>query len=320
MPKIAPDLFDQIVWPLTETSGPYRNVGMLSPNDVSTDLTVVNAVQRTGTGLFGENCPQFPATSNFPTGSNTSRNYAAGAKNIIITPPITLSCWVYLRAYTTTAAQNIVGKEYRDSDLTSSWATPFYAIGIDMFTSNGGGDWGVNVATSASTRVIQTVTDFPIPLNTWSHVGVTHDGTVIRAFLNGCQCIYYSGATQLNSTAAGTISYTDGSTGFGYWKVGAITATGSTTKQEPMALIQDVRIANIARPLSYFKKVYQAGALPTSQGFVTAQYYKLRAYDLACSTPTPVVWVDTQISLVNAPAFPCGGPYTAPEVLDTWYT
>lgn len=319
MPRLTPDIFDQLVWPLTETSGPYRNVGQTSPNDSSTDLTVTNTVIRTGTGLFDGYCAQFPSTSNFPVGSSATRNYAAGAKNILIAPPITVSCWVYLRNYTTAQVQNIVGKEYRDSDLTSSWATPFYAISIDVLTSNGGGDWFISVATSASTRVTQTITDYPIPQGVWSHIGVTHDGTAIRAFLNGCQCVYYSGSTQLDSTASGTISYSDGSNGFGHWKVGAITNTGSTTKQEPIALIQDVRVANVARPLSYFKRVYAAGALPTNQGFASAQYYKLRAYDTSCVTPTAVVWVDTQVSLANAPPFPCSGPYTSPEVLDTWY-
>ncbi len=319
MPRIVPDLFDQIVWPLTETSGAYRNVGVLSPNDTTTDLTVTNTITRTGNGIFG-NCPQFPATSNFPSGSNSTRNYAAGAKTITIAPPLTLSCWVYLRQFTTAAAQNIIGKEFRDSSITSSWTTPFYAISIDVLTSNGGGDWFITVANTVSTRATLSITDFPIPLGVWSHIGMTHDGSAIRAYLNGCQCIYYSGATQLNSTASSTIVYTDGSNGFGNWKIGAITHTGSANKEEPMANIQDVRIANIARPLSYFKHIYNVGVLPLRSGELTSgQFFKLRAYDTSCPTPTPVTWVDTQVSLANAPAFPCTGPYTTPEVLDTWY-
>lgn len=319
MPRTAPDIFDQIVWPLTETSGPYRNVGQFLPNNSLTDLTVTNTVIRTGSGVFG-NCIQLPSTSNFPTGSSATRNYVAGAQTYNPSPPLTISCWIYLRSYTTSNNSTFIGKEYRDSGITSSWATPFQAINITTLTSNGGGDWMVQVATSASTNVALTVTDFVIPFGVWSHIGITHDGTAIRAYLNGCQCIYYSGATQLNSTAASTISYTDGTNGFGFWRIGAITATGSSNKEEPSANIQDVRIANVARPLSYFKRVYSAGALPIPAGqSANAQYYKLRAYDLSCSTPTPVVWVDTQISLANAPTFPCSGPYSAVEVLDTWF-
>lgn len=319
MPRIAPDIFDQIIWPLTESSGPYRNVGQLLPNNSSTDLTVSNSVVRTGTGVFDGYCVQLPATSNFPVGSSATRNYAAGAKDILISPPITLSFWLNLRSYDTSNTQQLVGKEYRDSSITSSFTTPFHAINIAALTTNSGGDWGGFIATSSSTQVGFTVTDFPIPLGVWSHIGITYDGSFIRLYLNGCQMVYYSGGTQLNTVSASALSYTDGVNGYGYWKVGAITATGSPNKQEGRANIQDIRIANIARPLSYFKKVYSAGALPTTQGFASAQYYKLRAYDTSCVTPTPVVWVDTQISLANAPPFPCSGPYTSPEVLDTWF-
>jgi hypothetical protein len=320
MPRIAPDTNDQIVWPLTETSGAYRNVGVLAPNDPSTDLTITGSVIRTGSALFTDNSLWIPGTSDFPACSAATRNYAAGAKNILITPPITLSFWLHLRSYNTSNTQQLVGKEYRDSEITSSFTTPFHTINIATLTSNGGGDWGGFIAVNSSTQVGFTVTDFPIPLGMWSHVGITYDGTSIRLYLNGCQMIYYSGATQLNTVAAASLSYTDGSNGFGFWKIGAITATGSANKQEGNANIQDVRIANVARPLSYFKRIFEAGALPLrAGGFTSAQYFKLRAYDTSCVTPTQVVWVDTEVSLANAPPFPCSGPYTSPEVLDTWY-
>ena len=95
--------------------------------------------------------------------------------------------------------------------------------------------------------------------------------------------------------------------------------TSSATKEEANYSIQDIRIANVVRPLSYFKEIYTVGVLPLNLSPLI-RYYKLRAYDTSCTTPTAVVWVDTQISLTNAPAFPCIGPYTAPEVLETWYT
>jgi hypothetical protein len=320
MPRIAPDLYDQIVWPLTETSGVYRNVGQISPNNSITDLSITNAVIRTGSGLFTGNSLLIPGTTDVPTGSLATRNYVAGAKTVNIAPPITLSFWVYMRSYNTVNNGGLVVKEYRDSDITSAWTTPFVAIGVYLLTTNSGGDWEILIAANATTNITLIVTDFPIPLGVWSHIGITHNGTAIRAYLNGCQCIYYSGATQLNSTAASTLSYTDATNGFGFWRIGAITHTGSANKEEANVNIQDIRIANIARPLSYFKNVYAAGALPLRAGTsVSAQYYKLRAYDTSCVTPTAVVWVDTQISLANAPAFPCSGPYTTPEVLETWY-
>ncbi len=319
MPRILPDANDQIVWLLNEQTGNYHNTGSLVPNDPSTDLIITNTITRPGCGLFGGNCVVVPGTSNIPAGSSATRNYAAGARTITFNPPFTLSAWINLRSYTTANNTEFIGKEYRDSTITTSWAAPFYAVVMGTVTSNGGGDWFGQIAINSSSNVSFVVTDFPIPLGTWSHIGMTYDGSNLRMYLNGCQCIS-SGNPTVNTVAASSISYTDGTNGFGFWKVGAITATGSGNKEEPNISIQDVRIAKVARPLSYFQRIYQNGILPLLPGtYANQQYYKLRAYDLSCNPPRYVVWVDTQISLANAPAFPCSGPYSQPEVLETWF-
>jgi len=321
MTRINPDANDQLVWLLNETSGAYRNTGVLSPNNAATDLSITNTMIRTGAGLFGGNCPQVPGTSNFPTGSSATRNTIGGANAITVAPPLTVSCWVNLRSYTTAQNQTIFAKEYRNPSISgNTWLTPFNCFMIGVGTGNGGGDWFVSHAQNTSTQVIFTVTDFPIPQGVWSHIGFTHDGSAVRVYLNGCQMIYYSGATQLNTVATVGLSYTDGTNGFGPWRVGAITSTGSANKEEGNVQVQDARVASIVRPLSYFQAVYAAGVLPTIPGRTAAnQYFKLRAYDTSCVTPTAVTWVDTQVSLANAPVFPCSGPYTNPEVLDTWF-
>lgn len=321
MPRFTPDLHDQIVWLLNETSGNYQNAGQFQPGGSLTNLATNNSnMIRTGTGVFTTNCIQVPGTSNFPAGSSATRNYISGANTVTIAAPISVSCWVNLRSYTSSNNTHFIAKEYRDPSISgNSWVAPFQAINISTLTSNGGGDWSAAIATSSSTSVGFTVTDFPIPLGIWSHIGMTYDGANIRAYLNGCQCIL-NGNPTLNTQGAAALSYTDGTNGFGPWRIGAITSTGSGNKEECNAQVQDVRIANVARPLSYFQKIYSNGALPLLTGtYVSIQYFKLRAYDLSCSTPTAVVWVDTQVSLANAPAFPCSGPYSTPEVLDTWY-
>ncbi len=320
MARILPDKNDQIVWLLNEQTGNYHNTGQLLPGDPSTDLAITNTINRSGCGITSSNCILIPGTSNIPSGSSTTRNYASGANNILINPPISISCWVNLRSYTTNNNTTFIGKEYRNPSLTgNTWTVPWHAINISTFTTNGGGDWGCSLGVSSSANVSFIVTDFPIPLGTWSHIGATYDGTNIRMYLNGCQCIS-SGNPTISTVAASALSYTDGTNGYGPWRVGAITATGSTNKEEPNAQIQDVRIASVVRPLTYFQRIFQAGVLPASHGGIASQqYFKLRAYDLSCSTPTYVVWVDTQVSLANAPAFPCIGPYSQPEVLETWF-
>jgi hypothetical protein len=322
MGRVTPDGYDIIVWRLDETSGAYRNTGTQSPNSSTTDLTVQNSVDRNGNGLFGDPCANFPGVGNFPTGSSATRNSAFGANTINPAYPITVSAWVNVRSYSTTFTSTLVGKQYRDTGITNTWSTPFHALGISLTTANSGLSWFVSCATSSSTRLIYQIDDFPIPLQQWCHVGLTYDGYTLKAFLNGCQCITVTSGTINAGLASGgsgvPISYTDGTNGFGPWVIGALTATGSSNKEEAPYQIQDVRIASIARPLSYFQQIYKFGQLPISLVDAT-QYYKLRVFDTSCTEPTPIIWIDTEVSLVNLPVTPCSGVFSPLEVLDTWF-
>lgn len=319
MAFLAPDEHDILRWKLDETIGVYRNTGTLLPNNASTDLTVVNAVDRVSTGILGLPCPNFPGTNNFPTGSSATRNSIIGAKTINPTFPITLSCWVNLRFYSTANNATLIGKQFRDTAITNTWTAPLHALNITLLTTNGGQSWRVEVANSTTTKLTFTIDDFAIPLQQWSHIGLTYDGYALKAYLNGCECIYYSSGVQPLVVGVGApIVYTNGTDGYGDWVAGAITATGSANKEEANYMIQDIRVANIARTPTYFKTAYTLGASPVSVSAAT-QYYKLRAYDSSCATDTPVTWIDTEISLVNAPAFPCEGPYINLEILSTWF-
>lgn len=500
MARIPPDSNDILVWQLNENSGAYRNTGSISPNSSITDLTVVNNIYRDNTGIFEETNPYFASASTFPTGASATRNYAAGASTISPTAPVSISCWINLKSYQTDSGKNIVGKLFRDHATTNAWTAPFWAIQIGLLTTNSGGDLFFAFATSATAQTSITVIDFPIPLHQWCHIGMTHDGTVMKAYLNGCQLMTYTSTVQnlskpvssivyqdstygLNNTTGtyvpgvddignngdevrtsvafpfpvtlygqvfnsgfvgsnGQIEFGQNTAGFnftlpnasfgillcifqkdqstapsptfgvfttttgtvgsrtfiiewrnqpfgggstlnyeckffensttfeflyststasttgcigiqssagsvstvfsnsttipaagtrlifsltttstpGAWVIGATPpylVTSSSNKEEANYTVADVRIASAARPLSYFQNIYKVGVLPISLSSAI-QYYKLRAYDTSCVTPTYVVWVDTQVSLANAPVFPCSGPYSAPEVIDTW--
>lgn len=503
MARINPDSNDLLVYKLDETSGAYRNTGTTSPNNSLTDLSVSGTVVRTGTGIHGAACPWFPGTGGYPTGASATRNYLSGANTINIQPPMSVSFWVNQRNYVNNGNfQQYVKKLFRDHTVTNTSAAPFFSFEISNASTNSGQDLYFGMTNSATTQTNMTITDFPMPIFQWNHIGVTHDGTNIRAYLNGCQLVRYSGTSQLltlpatstsivyndvsynitnttgtyvpgvndignngdevrtsinfpfpvtiygatftsgfagsngqiefgqntsgfnftlptssfgtllcifqkdQNTAPGptfgifttttgtapnrtfivewrnqpfgggsTLNYevkffensnnfeflyttsTSGITGCigvqsqaggkstvfsnsttipaantrliftpsnaasGYLAIGATPpylVTSSPTKEEANFMISDLRIANVARPLSYFQQIYNYGILPN---ILTNQlvYYKLRVYDLACSTPTPVTWIDTQISMVNAPVFPCGGPYSSLEVVDSWF-
>lgn len=494
MTRVPPDANDGYVWLLSETSGAYRNSGNILPNDPSTDLSISGTVIRTNTGVFGGNCPWFPGIGGYPSGASATRNYIFGAQNINPQPPFTISLWVYLRQYNGGNFTHGIGKTFRDHTVTSSWTAPFFSVDLSIANTNGGQDITQSMATSATTNNAKTFTEFPLPLHQWSHWGLTHDGANMRAYLNGCQLMTYSGSTQSLTLVSGNVAYQDTTYGFtsstgtyvsgvddignhgdevmttvalpfpvkiysvpysscsvssngfvefgqatqgfnfslpnsgfgalicafqrdenttspfgiftttigtapnrtfiiewrnqpfgggstlnyeikffegndtfetlyasstsvslgcigvqsvaggkstvfsnstvipaantrliwtptysnpGYWMMGAVPATGSATKEEANYSVQDLRIANIARPLSYFKNIYSLGVTPLTLSLLT-RYFKLRAYDTSCLTPTAVTWIDTQISLANAPAFPCSGPYSVPEVIDTW--
>lgn len=504
MGRLTPDANDTFIWLLNETSGAYKNTGSVLTNDPSTDLTISGTIVRTATGVFNGNCPYFPGQGNFPSGASATRNYIFGFESLTAQPPFTVSFWVNQRNYINNGAfQTYVKKLFRQHTTTPNYNAPFTSWEIANASGNSGQDLFFAFCNSATTRDTRTIIDFPMPIGQWNHIGMTHDGTNIRHYLNGCQLMAYSGTTQLleqtatadgivysdiqyaitqtsgatyvpgvddignhgdevmttislpfpftiygaahnevscssngfisfgsttnafnwnipntslgacvctfqndggtsntgfgifttttgvapnrvfiieyrnrqlgnNNTQNSTIRLIEGSATFeiiygtststdlgkigiqshlggkstvfsnsttipaagtkltftpsnsfapGALVIGAsplYTSTSSSTKEEPNFMIQDVRIANVARSLDYFKNVYRIGALPTILS-EQIQYYKLKVYDLSCPTPTPVTWVDTEVSLANVPSFPCSGPYSSIEILDSWW-
>jgi len=177
MPKVSPDNNDILVYNLDETSGAYKNSGSYFPNDPSTDLTVSGTVIRTGTGVHGTDCPYFPGAGNYPSGASSTRNYIYGADTINPDPPITVSLWVNQRNYINNSNfQQYIKKLFREHTTTNTWATPYTAWEISNASGNSGQDLFFSVASSATTRDSFTITDFPMPLAQWNHIGFTFDG------------------------------------------------------------------------------------------------------------------------------------------------
>jgi hypothetical protein len=100
--------------------------------------------------------------------------------------------------------------------------------------------------------------------------------------------------------------------------LGAI-PSGSGNPEESCMSFCDIRVANVVRPVSYFQNIYQNGVLNTSTTFaIVTKYYKMRAYDLGCSRPVAVYWVDSVINYNNAPVSPCGGPLGPIEIVEIY--
>lgn len=295
--RITPDGNDIVVWRLDETTTPFVN----SSTSGASPGSSANLTTLSGTVQVQQPSP-FAATGTNSairfTGNNSGapRNFVSGANTFQPQSPVTFSVWIFIRAYNTTGAvQHIFAKQH----TAGTWAGATtgqillqnHAVGsttFDLFavTTSGGGP------------------TFTIPINMWCHVGLAYDGSFQYGYLNG---------NLIGQTAAtGTINYGGG----GPWFFGAIPSGGSP--DESVISVCDFRAANVVRPQSYFQNIYRKGGTSSGLGIPLITYYKLRAFDLSCSTPTPSYWVSTTIDYTGAPSTPCGGSYGPIEVLDSW--
>jgi hypothetical protein len=148
---------------------------------------------------------------------------------------ITASCWVKPSQYITTGAGRIFAKA---SNLWPSDAGSRYSLVLRFNVNVGQLDAYLYIA-GAHRACVSTVGC--VPLNSWSHVGVTYDGSNIKLYVNG---------RLLTTTAfVGAIDYGAG----GPWFLGS---DPSGTSGGFLGQMQDFRIANIARDISWFRSVY----------------------------------------------------------------
>lgn len=237
MPRIAPDSNDIIVQLLSDDGPTHLNTGTTGVNSNFTDY---------GNPIAG--VPGLLGKAYYLPGSSISPNHdgTGGGGNTQATPQATLSGWIFLRRYSGLTAE-IFHKQYFDN----GWSAPFTTLGVQVSNTNDG-RWVVYVSTGGTLRSLSMSFNYVMPQSRWCHVGVTWDGTNLRAYLNG---------TLVGSSVpgGGAIDYND-NTASGLWFVGAV--PGSATVNNPPIIVQDVRVANVARPQSYFANIYYNGFKP----------------------------------------------------------
>jgi len=229
--RIPPDANDIAVWTLQEASGNFLNSGSGGADPLQ-DIGATPVI-RQASGLvlpyavgLGMVAP-FTTTLSTTTGSGT---------DTIIEPafPATVSCWVKIFSFNNTGSfQHIFEKLYRP--ITSGWSTPYTASALGMGLNSG----------SVGLKFHNITDVYALGLGEWHHIGATYDGTTAK--------MYVDGSLIATSAQTGAIDY--GS--HGPWIIGQNPANSSESAFS--GLIQDIRVANIARPASYFQKVYQAG-------------------------------------------------------------
>lgn len=297
--RTAPDNSDLVVWKLDESAGTFVNssTSPSAPSHANSDLsTISGTIVRqqvspfAGTGL--NSALQFTATN-----SGAPRNFISGASTFEPTSPITISWWMNLRSYNTNGAvQHIVNKQ----NTAGVWSGVTFSVWTMQNQSVGSSTYSIY-----SNGITSTPTYWTMPLNNWSHVGVTYDGSTVINYLNGNLVQQYAGT--------GAINYG----GHGPWFIGSI-PSGSGSPEESAVSVCDVRIANVVRNQSYFQNIYQQATLNnTGTISVVSTFYKMRAYDLYYTT-TPFYWTDSVVSYANAPASPSGWGLGPIEIMDSW--
>jgi hypothetical protein len=189
------------------------------------------------------------------------RDYIYGLAGLNPAWPITCSIWIKPHGFSEGRAESIFMREWASGwsgDTTSSatlgdgpWASPFVSIQM-FFTADNDGTWGATVTTGGVAHTLKANNNTQgfrqrlLPRDgIWNHLGFTYDGSTMQLFCNGLV-----GPTL---AVSGAIDYNGPSTGL--WVFGG-NRSASAGLDRLSASFSEFRVANIARPLSYFEAMY----------------------------------------------------------------
>jgi hypothetical protein len=217
--------------------GSTGSVGDLSVRYGSPVLQAQGVFSNRGGGIT-EGAAMF-CSSTAVSGFHTANDTTALSSSLEPPAPLTWSGWVLLRAQPTQNT-SAFSKAYRLAN--QGWSSPFNTCLIVVLSNSLNCQWqftkgGGSVVISGNRR---------LNLNVWHHTGWTYDGTTMIAYLDGDEVG--------RVTNAGTVDY--GNRG-PYYASNNYINSGDLGSW----VIQDVRIANVVRPLSYFQNVYETAVM-----------------------------------------------------------
>lgn len=224
--RAATDSHDTIVWTLDEASGTYANSGNGGTLALTPTTGTSGYYTQGNTALFASG---FLATNTRLESPATS----IGESNTI-----TVSCW--FRAPNTLAAMaDLVTKKYQEaySGPTGS---------IELLIDNTGLIYGVIADATNTAQYIVPPVYARVAIGSINHAGVTYDGTTANVYLNG--------SLVASAAVTGPIAYNT----HRMWTVDGYNFSG-TAGGYLTGWIDDIRVANTARPASWFLSVWQSG-------------------------------------------------------------
>ena len=229
------------VWHVDETSGQQQDSTTNGNNSTAVSVTA----EGSATGEVGGS-DQF----------NTSRPDHVDLPNIALSSAFTLEAWIYPTAYVDVA--RIVAKAY--SSNTAPWVD--YDLAMDTAASQ-----KIDVGFDQNGTSVGLTSNTTVPLNQWTHVVGTYDGSNLRLFLNG--------ASDSTAAASGSVATVSQTTEIGYNNVyGPQSFTGK---------IDEVRISATARSADWIATEYNNQSSP-------ATFY---------STGTPTTYSGPEISTLS---------------------
>ncbi len=234
MARIAPDANDVFVIMFDESSTTNVNTGTAGS---AGNFTHYGQPIPSVRGLFGD-ALYIPSSFISP-----NHDGSGGANDILVTPNVSMSGWVFVRR-----GPNFFGEIWNKQYYLDGWSSPFLSFGIQM-DNNSDGQWTFYITTSGTLKSIAMDSNLVMPIGKWCHVGGTWDGTTLRVYLNGT-------LVGTSVPGGGAIDYNNSSSR-GKWYAGAV--PGSSTVQAGPVIVQDLRIADVTRPQSYFANIYYNG-------------------------------------------------------------
>lgn len=233
MVRVAPDSNDVLVYLLNDGPTTFANTGTQGS---SANWTVNGNAISGAQGIF--------STALYVAGTPVINEIdgAGGANNVLVTPTVSLSGWVFIKRYSNNPLE-LFNKQY----FLNAWNSPFLTFGFQMSSANNG-QCDLYITLNGTLQSIDTGTQFILQQGKWNHIGGTWDGSTLRFYVNG---------NLANSAAfSGTIDYNSNSAR-GQWYCGGI--PGTTVNQTGCAIFSDIRVSSIVRPQSYFANIYYNG-------------------------------------------------------------
>ena len=223
------DANTNLYYKFSETASPFANSGAAGTLAMTAQS---GSIVQSRLGIFDN------AVSNVVTATNS---VATAVTQLGESASITITAWVYLRAYASFA--DFVIKQYRND---GTYTSPYCSAQMQLDNSgNGGIQFFVYIAGTARSVTGIGAAD-KIQLNAWTHIAMTYDSTVgtVTAYING----------NAVGTATGSATAIDWGT-HGSWAV-----LGNGLGAETMnGMIDDVRVESVARSASYIATMWRNG-------------------------------------------------------------